>query len=306
MSNNKSSWWGAAMMFTGAVLFSAKAIMVKVCYQYPVEASTLLALRMLFSFPFFLAVAVHSIWRRRKSGVETPPISKSDWLKLILLGVVGYYLASIFDFEGLKYVTAGVERLILFIYPTLVVIMSAVLYQRKIKKIEYYALILTYLGVSLVYWHDVSGKGDNVAFGALLVFMSAFTYAIYLVGSGNLIPKFGSVFYTACAMIVSTAATLLHHYIVSTQSMWGLPSEVYIIVCFMAVFSTVIPGFLVSEAIKIIGASKSSIIASVGPVSTIILAYIFLNEGFTLFQFLGTLLVLAGVITVSINKSKTS
>lgn len=301
MSIKNISLGGAFTMFIGAILFSAKAIMVKICYRYGIDAASLLALRMLFSFPFFVAVAVYG-FINSQSAATAPKIVNSDWVKLILLGIVGYYLASIFDFEGLKYVSAGVERLILFIYPTIVVLISVVLYKRKLKTIEIAALVLTYLGVGLVYWHDVSGKGSNMALGAFLVFLSAVTYAIYLVGSGNLIPKFGAMHYTACAMLVSTVATLLHHWFSSSPSLWHFPAQLYYIVLAMAIFSTVIPGFMVSAAIKLIGASKASIIASVGPVSTIVLAYLFLGEGFSLYQLAGTILVLAGVITVSLKK----
>ncbi len=302
MEKSKYSLLGAAMMFTGAVLFSVKAIMVKLCYQYHIDAPTLLALRMIFSFPFFLSVAIYAILNNKNAEISISKITSLDWLKLIFLGIIGYYLASIFDFEGLKYVPAGVERLILFIYPTLVVLMTAFLYKRQIKTIEIYALMLTYLGVGLVYWHDVSGNGSNMVWGAVLVFLSALTYAMYIVGSGKLIPKFGVMFYTACAMLVSTVATVAHQVLFSDQSLFGLPTEVYAIVLMMAVFSTVIPGFMVSQAIKMIGASQSSIIASVGPVSTIILAYFFLGEAFTLYQFFGTLLVLSGVVMVSLKK----
>lgn len=301
MSIKNISIGGALTMFIGAILFSAKAIMVKICYRYGIDAASLLALRMLFSFPFFAVVAVYG-FINLKSSATSPKILTSDWVKLIMLGIVGYYLASIFDFEGLKYVSAGVERLILFIYPTLVVLISVVLYKRKLRTIEIVALGLTYSGVGLVFWHDVSGQGNNMALGAFFVFLSALTYAIYLVGSGNLIPKFGAMYYTSCAMLVSTVATTLHHWVSSSQSLWGFPAQLYYVVVAMAIFSTVIPGFMVSAAIKMIGASRASIIASVGPVSTILLAYLFLGEGFSLFQLLGTLLVLAGVIIVSLKK----
>lgn len=302
MEKSNNSIKGTIIMLVGAIMFSAKAIMVKICYRYGIDASSLLGLRMIFSFPFFAGFAIYGY--SQKLSVLPSSSSKflfkiSDWIKVFFLGIVGYYLASIFDFEGLKYVSAGVERLILFIYPTMVVVISALLFKQPITKKIIVALLLTYSGVGLVYWHDVSGKGEAPLLGVLLVIMSAFTYAIYLVGSGNLIPKFGAMFYTACAMLVSTLATISHQYWFSNQSLWGFQEEVYYIAMAMAIFSTVIPGFLVSYAIQLVGASQASIIASIGPISTIVLAYFFLGENFSWYQMAGTILVVTGVLWIS-------
>jgi drug/metabolite transporter (DMT)-like permease len=297
IKKNYQRFLGAALAFMGAICFSAKAVMVKLAYVYKVDALSLLSLRMLFSVPFFLMIAIYT--NRKNPGVN---LTKKDWLMVVLLGITGYYLASFFDFVGLQYITAGLERLILFIYPTLVVILSAVFFNKKIGRKEYFALALTYAGILIVFMNDLNFSQKNIILGIVLIFGSALTYAIYLMGSGELIPKLGSMRYTSYAMIISTVAVLIHFTIVNNNSLWGFPSRVYWLSLFMAVFSTVIPGLLLSEGIRMIGSARASIIGSVGPVSTIILAYIFLGENITFYQILGTILVLTGVLTVSSNK----
>jgi drug/metabolite transporter (DMT)-like permease len=292
---------GAFIMFLGSILFSIKAIIVKICYRYNIDSASLLSLRMLFSLPFFISVALYHNYKNRNE--EKTKLTSGDWLKISFLGIIGYYLASIFDFEGLKYISAGTERLILFIYPTIVLVITLFRNKRNIYKHELTALLLTYSGVSLVYFHELSPNNNNqILIGGILILFSAITYAIYLVGSGDLIPKIGVIYYTTYAMIVSTIAITIHHYLLTTKSLLSFPLELYAMVLFMAIFSTVIPGYMVSWSIKKIGASNSAIIASVGPVSTIVLAYFFLDENFTLYQFIGTIMVISGVIIVGSRK----
>jgi drug/metabolite transporter (DMT)-like permease len=297
IKENYQRFLGAILTFMGAICFSAKAVMVKLVYVYHVDALSLLSLRMIFSVPFFLLIAWYS--NRKNPG---PDLTKKDWLMVVLLGITGYYLASFFDFEGLQYISAGLERLILFIYPTLVVILSAIFFQKKIGKKEYLALALTYAGILIVFTNDLDFSEKNIILGIALIFGSALTYAVYLMGSGELIPKLGSMRYTSYAMIMSTIAVLVHFGFANDNSLWHFPLEVYVLSMVMAVFSTVIPGLLLSEGIRMIGSGRASIIGSIGPVSTILLAYIFLDEKITFYQILGTILVLAGVLTVSSNK----
>jgi drug/metabolite transporter (DMT)-like permease len=291
---NYQRYLGAALTFLGAICFSAKAVMVKLAYAYQAEALSLLTLRMIMSLPFFIAIAVYS---NRKTS--RPNLSIKDWSMTIALGVTGYYLASLFDFEGLRFITAGLERLILFIYPTLVVILSALFFKKKIGGREYIALLLTYIGIAIFFVSDLNLQQKDLWLGAGLIFASAFTYAVYLMGSGVLIPKLGSMRYTSYAMIVSTLAVCIHYLCSSDMKLFSFSKEVYMLSAAMAVFSTVIPAMLLSEGIRMIGSGRASIIGSVGPVSTIILAYIFLGENISLYQLLGTVLVLAGVLTVS-------
>ena len=291
---------GAILIIIGAVCFSAKAVMVKLSYLHEVDAITVLTLRMLFSIPFY---AVILFLNRKKLEESKAFLTRKDWVNIVLMGVVGYYLASIFDFIGLSYVTAGLERLILFIYPTLVVIISAVFLKKKIGKTEYIALFLTYLGVLIVFFDDAVVSQNNVGLGAVFIFASALTYSIYLIGTGQLTPKLGSVNYTALSMIVSSLAVFIHYLIVGKIENLFANKDVVWLTLNMAVFSTVIPSFLIAEGIRLMGSGRASIVASIGPVSTIVLAYYFLNESFGLIQFIGTVLVLAGVLFVSLKKN---
>jgi drug/metabolite transporter (DMT)-like permease len=291
---------GAVLIFIGAVCFSAKAVMVKLTYLQEADAITVLTLRMLFSLPFYIVVL---FLNRKKLQEAKTTLTQKDWINVVIMGIVGYYLASIFDFIGLEYVTAGLERLILFVYPTLVVIISAIFLKKKIGRTEYIALGLTYFGVFIVFFDKAVVSQNNVVLGSICIFASALTYAFYLVGTGQLTPKLGSINYTALSMIVSTAAVFLHYFVVGKIENLFANKDVLWLCLNMAIFSTVIPSFLIAEGIRLMGSGRASIVASVGPVSTIILAYFFLNEEFGLIQLMGTVLVLAGVLTVSVKKN---
>jgi drug/metabolite transporter (DMT)-like permease len=288
---------GSLLVFIGAICFSIKAIIIKIAYDFPVDPLSLLTLRMVFSLPFFLAILF--IYNRIKSA---PAVGGRDAVKIILLGLLGYYAASIFDFMGLKYVSASMERLILFIYPTIVIVMSAVFYKKRIHSTGYISLALTYIGIFIVFQDNLSLNQKDLGKGALFIFISAFTYAGYLVGSGNLIPRMGSIRFTSYAMIVSSMAVIVQYIIAPTGSVFGLPSEVYICGLAIALISTVIPVFLVSEGIRLIGAGRASIIASVGPVATILLDHVVLQQPTSMHQIVGTFLVMAGVLLVGIKK----
>lgn len=269
---NYKSLIGAGLIFTGAICFSTKAILVKLAYQYNIDAISLLNLRMIFSLPFFLGVAIFS----KKN--ETSSISGSDVFKICILGVLGYYVASILDFEGLKYITAGLERLILFIYPTIVVVISAMVYRKSITKVQYIALTLTYIGVAIAFSYDLNmSTQKDVVKGATLIFFCAIAYALYIFGSGRMISRIGTLRFTAYAMTVSSIVVIVHSWISNGEIFVSFPVEVYILSIMMAILATVIPSFMISEGIRRIGADNASIISSVGPISTIILAYIFLN-----------------------------
>lgn len=288
---------GALLIFTGAVLFSGKAVMVKLAYRYDVDPVSLLVLRMLFSLPFYVVILL-------VSGTKSTPgkVTNRDWLLLVFLGIVGYYGASYFDFSGLKYITAGLERLILFIYPTIVVVISSVLFKKPVTAKQVFALVLTYGGILFVALHDISLEQGQTLKGSILIFLSALTYAMYLVGSEKLIPVLGTVRFTVYAMIISTIAVIFHNLLLEGVSVFHLKPEVYGIALIMAVFSTVIPSFFISEGIRLIGSGPASIVGSIGPVSTIVLAFIFLGESINLYQIIGTVLVLAGVLIVSSEK----
>ncbi len=290
---------GAFLAVAGIFLFSAKAVLVKVAYMhFSIDAVSLLLLRMIFSLPFYLFIMFKQL---RKKEVR---VSQFDVVQIILLGIVGYYLASYFDFEGLKYISASLERLILFIYPTLVLFISSIFLKNRITKNQWAAIAITYLGIMVTYGPTLGAEGqENIWKGSILIFFSALTYAIYIAGSGNIIPRLGSVLFTSLAMTVSCLFVMMHHLLVHGFVWEGYPSWIYVIGFSMALFSTVIPSFLISEAIKKIGASNFAVIGSLGPISTIILAVLFIHEKIDAFQLAGTVVVILGVLQLKGIKS---
>ncbi|VAW17351.1 Permease of the drug/metabolite transporter (DMT) superfamily [hydrothermal vent metagenome] len=287
---------GILFAISGVILFSAKAVMVKLAYGYGVDYLTLLLFRMLFALPFYVAVA---FW---KKPLHSSEIQRKDYVWLFILGFVGYYLASLFDFMGLEHIKAGLERIILFVYPTIVVLLSWLVFKKKLTKKQGMAIMVTYLGVVITFWDEIGVQGDTVVWGGFLIFLSAVTYASYLVGSGQLIPKFGVLQFTSYAMLVSTFCIMVHYTFQGNFDLFHYPKEVYLLGMAMAVFSTLIPSFLVSAAIERLGASTFSIFGSLGPISTILLAFFFLDERITVLQTFGILVVILGVSVVSRKK----
>lgn len=288
---------GAILVFLGAVFFAGKAILVRYNFiHYHADAVSLLALRMLFSAPFYLVI----LFFQNRKQEDVPKLSRKEWIWMLLIGLVGYYLASIFDFWGLSYVTAAIERIVLFVYPTIVVILSGIFLNKKIQKIQYIALVITYIGVFIAFVPDLQiGMQKNVIIGASLVFLSAFTYALYLMGSGEMIPRVGPQRFTCYAMLISTGMVVIHYWVSVGHGLFSLPMEVYGLSIVMAIFTTVIPSFMISEGIRRIGSSNASIIGSIGPVATIVMASSFLGEKINVWQVIGTIIVLGGVLMIS-------
>jgi drug/metabolite transporter (DMT)-like permease len=290
-------WVGPLFAVIGTLGFSFKAILIKLAYAwYPVDALTLLALRMLYSAPFFVAMAW---WASRRPGNE--PLQRRDWIRLAALGFVGYYLASLLDFMGLAYISAALERLVLFLYPTMVVLLSALLLKKPVARATVFALLLSYGGIVFVFWHDlrVAGDAGAVATGGALVFGSAFCYAVYLVGAGDLIGRIGSTRFIALAMLASTAFVLAQFALSRPLAALDVPGSIHALSLAMAVFSTVLPTWLVAEAIRRIGANGTSLVGSLGPVFTIGMGAVILGEPLHAVQLLGAALVLAGVLLVT-------
>jgi drug/metabolite transporter (DMT)-like permease len=295
---NRDALTGVVFALFAAVGFSGKAILVKLAYLDGVDAITLLALRMAFSVPFFIVVA---LWVRRQ---HAEPLNTHD--RLLVLGLIGYYLSSLLDFLGLQYISAGLERLILFLYPTMTVILSALIYRRAIGKKVIMAMALSYTGIALVFLHDAGARhGGGIVSGSLLVFLSTLSYSSYLVGVGHAVKRIGTTRFTAYAMMVASAASMLQFVAMRPMSALDLPVRVYELSIAMAIFSTVLPVFLLSYAIRRIGSGSASLIGSIGPVSTIYMAYLFLNESVSMLQIAGSALVLAGVLIVSLNSRRT-
>ncbi|MEO1655309.1 MAG: DMT family transporter, partial [Bacteroidota bacterium] len=292
---------GALMVLLGAIFFSTKAVLIKLAYQYQVDAFTLFALRMLFSLPFFVLLA--QIEERRH---PRNPLKTRDWLHVALVGIMGFYVAGTLDFLGLQYITASLERLVLFAYPSLVVIISAILYKHKIRGIQYLALLLTYVGIGMALVGDLSlNQQENVWLGVMLIFGTALAFSIYFLGSAHLIPRLGSIRFNAYTMCITSVLVISQAFVLSPGQIWVQPLEVYGLSLLMALLSTVLATTLMTAGIGKIGASNAAIISSTGPISTIILASIFLDEMIGSLQIFGTLLVLLGVLFISLMKSKT-
>lgn len=295
---NQDALVGVFFALLAAVGFSAKAILVKLAYLHRVDAVTLLALRMAFSVPFFIGVA---LWARRR---HAEPLSRHDRILVVILGLIGYYLSSFLDFLGLQTISAGLERLILFLYPTMTVVLSAVLYKRAIGRTVMVAMAVCYAGIALVFFHDVGTLQGGIVVGAALVFASTLSYSVYLVGAGHAIARIGAARFTAYAMIVATIASLLQFALTHPFHALDVPARVIELALAMAIFSTLLPVFLLSHAIRRIGSGSTSLIGSIGPVSTIFMAYVFLQERVTALQVAGSALVLAGVVIVGLHSRR--
>ncbi|MDO9106334.1 MAG: DMT family transporter [Methylovulum sp.] len=287
---------GFSLVLLGAFGFSAKAIIIKLAYAYgsQVDAITLMALRMLFSLPIFLLVA---FWHLKKT--DSKPLDKRQWLIVVLLGLIGYYVSSYLDFTGLHYISAGLERVILFLYPTFVVLFSAWLYKRKITGQLGLALALSYAGMILIFIEQLSLTASAIWLGSALVLGSAVIFAFFTMGSGIMTHHIGSTRFTAYTMTVASIATLVHFTVQHGLAPISLPVEVYGLALIMAVFSTVLPAFLMNAGIRRIGAGNASVISTTGPISTLLLAFLVLHESVTVNQMAGTCLVLVGVYVVS-------
>ncbi len=297
--NNKEYLLGMFLVITGAIAFSAKAVMIKLAYGYGshIDAISLMMLRMLMSLPFFIIIAAISSRNTKQSS-----LTFKEWRMIFILGIVGYYLASFFDFKGLIHISAGLERLILFLYPTFVVLLSSFLLKRPIRKIEVVALLLSYAGITFVVLDNISRDSENVIKGSLWIVASALAFAFFLIGSGEMTKRIGATRFTAYAMTISCIVTLFHYGLTHPLELPGYQREVYVLALMIAIISTVIPSFLMNAGIRRVGASPAAIMSSIGPVSTLILAYFFLNETINYTQIMGTFLVLLGVYLVGKSK----
>lgn len=299
---NTGQLFGFLICMIGALLFSTKAIIVKKAFaDVKADALTLLMLRMIFSLPFYLAAAFVV-----SSGKSNRKMTWKEWLIVILLGMFGYYLSSLLDFLGLQYISAGLERLILFLYPTFVVLINAFLFKEKIKGKVIWALVLSYLGIAIAYIGElqVDFNNPNFYWGSLLIFLCSITFAIYIAGSGYIIPKIGASKFTSYALLCSTAGVFIHYFVRGDYQALQRSGGLWWYGIMLAVVATVIPTFLLSYSTKKIGASNVAIISSIGPVSTILQAHYILGESIFFEQIIGTAMILAGILLLSLKSKK--
>ena len=298
MQTTEKSYQLAGFIFAigGAILFSTKAILVKLAFLHTgIDAISLLTLRMVFSLPFYLIAA----WLGTKKEDKTRLSYKQlGWI--ILLGIFGYYLSSLFDFIGLQYVSAGLERLILFLYPTFAVLLNTFLFKVALKRIQIIALALSYAGIGIAYFAEIKTDFTIPGFyyGSFMIFLCAITYSFYLVGTGKLVQAAGATRYTAYAMLAASVGVFIHFMLTRSVTDIHFSSTLIYYAIALALVATVIPSFLMSAGMKRIGSNNVSIITSVGPVSTIIQAYFLLDEKVLFLQVAGTILVIAGVVLI--------
>ncbi|HET9822776.1 MAG TPA: DMT family transporter [Burkholderiaceae bacterium] len=279
---------GLALAVAGAVAFSGKAILAKLMYRHGVDAVQVLFWRMLLALPLFLALA----WW---AGRGKAPLTRRDWAVVVGLGFCGYYLASMLDFAGLQYVSAGLERLILYLNPTLVLLISMVALGRRVTVRQAIAVAISYLGVALVFGQEVRFEGSHVLLGAVLVFGSAVAYAVYLVASGEVVRRLGALRLTGMATSVACVFAIVQMLVLRGPSGVPVPEPVFWYSLANALFTTFAPVLMVMMAIERIGATLASQCGMVGPMSTVLLGVVVLGEPFTGWVVAGTALVLVGV-----------
>jgi drug/metabolite transporter (DMT)-like permease len=284
----RALWPGLALAAAGSIAFSGKAIIVKLAYRHGVDAVTLIMYRMLFALPLF---AVLAWW----AGRGRPALIRRDWLAISALGFSGYYLASFLDFAGLAYITASLERLILYLNPTLVLALGVLLYKRTVSARQMVALGVSYCGVLLVFGHELSFQGGDAAWGAALVFASAVSYAVYLVKSGEEVKRLGALRLTGLATSVACVFCIVQFFVLRPASALVVAPEVIWLSVLNATVCTFAPVLMVMMAIERVGAGLAAQTGMIGPLSTIAMGVVFLGEPFTGWIIAGTVLVLVGV-----------
>ena len=284
---------GLLLAAAGSIAFSGKAIIVKLAYRHGVDAVMLVMYRMLFALPMFLAMA---LW----AGRGKPALHRRDWAGIIGLGFSGYYLSSFLDFWGLEYISASLERLILYLNPTLVLVLGWLLYGRKINRQRALAMALSYGGVLLVFGHEVSFAGTHAAMGALLVFGSAVTYAVYLTYSGQLVQRLGSLRLAGWATSVACLLCIAQYLLLRpVQDAVQVPAPVIWLSLLNATACTAVPVLLVMMAIERVGPGLTAQTGMIGPMSTLLMGVFILGEPFNAWVLAGTALVLSGVFLVT-------
>lgn len=288
-SNDGQYFFALTLTLLGAVLFSVKGVFIKFAYQYQVDTVTLLTLRMVIAVPVYLMIGLYSerFYEKR--------ISVQQFLVIAGFGFLGYYLASYLDMQGLHFISVSLERVILYLYPTFVLILSSIMFRQRIRRHEVMALLLAYLGIVFIFSEVLFDDGSQQYQGGLLVAMSAFVFAIFMIGSGRQIRLVGSIRFTAYAMSAAGLAVFVHYLVSQRNDLFQQQEEVYLWAGLLAVLSTIIPTFFISHGIKVLGAKKVSMLGVVGPVSTLLIGILFLGEQVSAIQMLGMVIVIVAV-----------
>jgi drug/metabolite transporter (DMT)-like permease len=291
------AWAGVALALLGAALFATKGIIIKLALGEGIDTVTTLAWRMIVAVPIFLTVGI--IGYRRKLRELPPgapsPLTLPVLLQTLAVGVLGYYIASLLDFSALEYISAQFDRLILLTYPFFVVLFGAVFFKRRITPPMVGALLVSYVGIGVIFWHDLSIEGDNVVLGAALVFGSAIAYAGYQILAKPLIDRLGSGLFTSIAMSAAGPCVIVHFLATHPLGDLAITGNGFLLMLAIGTLATVLPAYCISGGIALIGPERTAIIGNVSPVVTVALAIFILGEAFTLWHAIGTVLVLGGV-----------
>ena len=291
--NRRRLIYGYALAATGAALFSTKAIFIKLAYMERADAALMLAWRMAIALPFFGAVGLLAWRARRAAGAPLPAAALT--VRALLTGFVGYYLAMILDFEGLIFISAQLERLVLFTYPVFVMLLGAAFFGGRLSSRGLAAAFVTYLGLAAVFSADLSEGGSGIIAGTALVLVSALAFAFYQLFAKNLIAAMGSTLFTSLALSAASVAGIAHYVVVSGGAGFGVSRRFFLLAAATGIFATVLPSFLVNAGLARIGPQSTAMISILSPLLTIYFAVVFLGEPFTLFDAAGTLLILGGI-----------
>lgn len=289
---------GVFLVLIGAASLSTKSIFVKLSFEHGVDGTTALMFRMIFALPYYVGVLLFS------NRVRVKGLKSSTWTKAILVGLSGFYLASIFDFVGLQYVQANLERLIVFMYPTFVLILAAWIFRRVVSRVQIIAVTITYLGIVIAFLsQDFAVTEKTVLIGTVYIILSAFFYSIFLVFSDDLIRQMGTVLFNSLTMLAGITAVLIHYFVLHGFVLTGFDWQVYMYGILMAIIATIIPTLALTKGISLIGSSNAAILSTFGPIVTISMSYFILHEPFSFLQGIGTILVLVGVLFLSLKGS---
>ncbi len=298
MFPNRNLWIGFALAAFGTLLFSLKSIFIKFLYQQGLNADSVLVLRMALALPIYLALLVYLLRCRPNKQKLNFPILRA----IFLLGFLGYYLASLLDLMGLELITAQLERLSLFTYPFMVAVIGFFLFNEPFTRRLLLALIITYSGLWMVMGQELQLTGNNVLVGVALVLGSALSFSLYVLFSKGFIKQLGSPLFTSLAMIASSIFGLIHGVVVLDWVALTISSSAWLWLLILVVFSTVIPSFMMTEAINRIGPAQTGIVGMLGPIFTIVLAVHLLAEPFTATIAMGGLMILLGVASLVVKK----
>ena len=291
------AWAGIGLALLGAGFFATKGIVIKLALLEGIDTITTLTWRMIVAVPIFLTVGILGYRRKlRELPPGTPsPLTWPVLAQTLAVGVLGYYVASLLDFSALEYISAQFDRLILLTYPFFVVLFGAVFFRRRITVPMIVALIVSYGGIALIFWHDLRIEGDNVLLGAALVFGSALAYAGYQILAKPLIDRLGPQLFTSIAMSGAGPAVIVHFLATHPVGDLAVTGNGFLLMLAIGTLATVLPAYCISGAIAMIGPERTAIIGNVSPVVTVALAIFILGEAFTPWHAVGTALVLGGV-----------